>query len=116
MSSRLAAVTKGNVALLGDASGTVDAITGEGLHLAFRQAAALAEALAAGDLSPYAAAHRRLQKMPQLMARLLLLLGWKRAHAEGGVQNACGGPVPFQRHAGLSRWRPPAFQLLPPAA
>ena len=74
MSSRLAAVTKGNVALLGDASGTVDAITGEGMHLAFRQAAALAEALAAGDLSTYAAAHRRLQKMPQLMARLLLLL------------------------------------------
>ena len=74
MSSRLAAVTKGSVALLGDASGTVDAITGEGMHLAFRQAAALAEALAAGDLSTYAAAHRRMQKMPQLMARLLLLL------------------------------------------
>jgi flavin-dependent dehydrogenase len=74
MSMRLAAVTKGNVALLGDASGTVDAITGEGLHLAFRQAAALADALAIDDLSPYAAAHRRLQRMPQLMARLLLLL------------------------------------------
>ena len=38
MSMRLDAVTKGSVALLGDASGTVDAITGEGLHLAFRQA------------------------------------------------------------------------------
>ncbi len=74
MSSRLTAVTKGRLALLGDASGTVDAITGEGLHLAFRQATALAEALAAGDLGQYGAAHRRLQKMPQLMARLLLLL------------------------------------------
>ena len=74
MSSRLAAVTRGNVALLGDASGTIDAVTGEGLHLAFRQASALAEALAAGDLSPYSLAHRRMQRMPQLMARLLLLL------------------------------------------
>jgi len=74
MSSRLAAVTKGRVALLGDASGTVDAVTGEGLHLAFRQASALAEALTAGDLARYGSAHRRMQRMPQLMARLLLLL------------------------------------------
>ena len=33
-------VTRGNVALVGDASGGVDAITGEGLRLAFRQALA----------------------------------------------------------------------------
>ena len=74
MCSRFAAVTKGNIALLGDASGTVDAVTGEGLHLAFRQAAALAEALATNDLSFYGIAHARLQKMPQVMARVLLLL------------------------------------------
>ena len=74
MSSRLPTVTHGRVALLGDASGTVDAVTGEGLHLAFRQANALAEALAAGDLGKYAAAHRQMQRMPQLMGRLLLLL------------------------------------------
>lgn len=74
MCSRLPAVTQGRVALLGDASGTVDAATGEGLHLAFRQASALAGALAAGDLTAYATAHRRMQRMPQRMARLLLLL------------------------------------------
>jgi flavin-dependent dehydrogenase len=74
MSSRLRGVTQGQIAILGDASGTVDAVTGEGMHLAFRQANALAEAISAGDLEIYARAHRRLQRMPQLMASLLLLL------------------------------------------
>ena len=45
---RLWVVTQGSVALVGDASGSVDAITGEGLGLAFRQASALADALVAG--------------------------------------------------------------------
>src|ERR1017187_5940217 len=59
-SRRLARVWRGNVALVGDASGSVDAITGEGLGLLFQQAMALADALAAGDLNRYQAAHRRL--------------------------------------------------------
>jgi menaquinone-9 beta-reductase len=67
-------VTRGNVALVGDASGTVDAITGEGLGLAFRQVDALAGALAAGDLRLYEAVHRRLRRKPQLMSSLLLAM------------------------------------------
>ena len=65
-------VTRGNLALVGDASGYVDAITGEGLSLAFHQAEALAAALAAGDPSRYAAAHRRIGRLPDRMTRLLL--------------------------------------------
>ena len=71
---QLESVYRGNVALLGDASGSVDATTGEGLCLSFYQAAALAEALAEGDLSRYQTAHRRLGRRPAIMARLLLLL------------------------------------------
>ncbi|MGA9717350.1 MAG: FAD-dependent monooxygenase [Acidobacteriaceae bacterium] len=67
-------VVRGNVAVLGDASGSVDAITGEGLLSAFRQAQALADALAAGKPGRYAAAHRQIAKNPRRMARLLLLL------------------------------------------
>lgn len=67
-------VCRGNTALLGDASGSVDAITGEGLGLSFRQALALADALEAGKLEKYQAAHRRLARRPHLMGRLLLLL------------------------------------------
>jgi flavin-dependent dehydrogenase len=74
MSTKLTAVAKGQIALVGDASGSVDAVTGEGLGLAFRQAAALGPALAAGDLAAYEAAHRRLGRNPRLMARLLLLM------------------------------------------
>jgi len=67
-------VYQGNVALIGDASGSVDAITGEGLGLSFRQALALADALRAGSLEQYQLGHRRLAQRPNLMARLLLLL------------------------------------------
>jgi menaquinone-9 beta-reductase len=67
-------VIRGNVAVLGDASGSVDAVTGEGLLSAFRQAHALADAIAAGDPERYAVAHARMAKAPRRMARLLLLL------------------------------------------
>jgi flavin-dependent dehydrogenase len=72
---RLKRVWTGRVALIGDASGGVDAITAEGLSLAFRQAPALAEALASGDLSRYQLAHRRILRRPARMVRLMLLLG-----------------------------------------
>jgi flavin-dependent dehydrogenase len=67
-------VIRGNVAVVGDASASVDALTGEGLLSAFRQANALADAIAAGEPMRYAAAHRRMAKTSQCMARLLLLL------------------------------------------
>lgn len=73
-SRRLHAVTNGRVALVGDASGSVDAITGQGRCLAMRQSAALADAMAAGDLSLYQAAHDRLMRRPRLMAGLMLAL------------------------------------------
>ena len=72
---RLRRVCRGNVALLGDASGSVDAITGEGLCLAFQQAAALANAIAAGDLREYAREHRRLARRPTWMADFMLKVG-----------------------------------------
>jgi flavin-dependent dehydrogenase len=73
-SARLSSVSRQRIALIGDASGTVDAVTGEGLALAFRQAVALADALAAGDLAQYESAHRRIASRARLMARLLLLM------------------------------------------
>ncbi len=71
---QLRRVCRGNVALIGDASGTVDAITGEGLGLAFSQAVALAESLQAEDLARYQAVHRKLALRPLWMARLMLTL------------------------------------------
>jgi 2-polyprenyl-6-methoxyphenol hydroxylase-like FAD-dependent oxidoreductase len=73
-SRRLESVFRGRVALVGDASGSVDAITGEGLCLLFQQAVALAGALEAGDLAGYQAEHRRIGRRPALMADLMLML------------------------------------------
>jgi len=74
MSANLNAVINGRIALIGDASGSVDAVTGEGVALAFRQATALGPALATGNLAAYQAVHRRFARTPRLMARLLLLM------------------------------------------
>lgn len=71
---RVRGVHRGRLALVGDASGYVDALTGEGLALAFHQASALAAALAAGDLRRYARAHRRLGRVPELVTHLTLVL------------------------------------------
>ncbi|MGP0020606.1 MAG: NAD(P)/FAD-dependent oxidoreductase [Candidatus Sulfotelmatobacter sp.] len=71
---RLKRVWRGNVALIGDASGTVDAITGEGLGLAFSQAVVLARCLESSDLRDYQTEHRKLALRPLCMARLMLTL------------------------------------------
>jgi flavin-dependent dehydrogenase len=73
-SRKLHRVTSGNIALLGDASGSVDAVTGEGLSLAFRQALSLAQAIHTGDLAAYERAHLRMSRLPHLMASTMLLL------------------------------------------
>jgi flavin-dependent dehydrogenase len=75
VSRRLRRVYRGRTVLVGDASAGVDAITGEGLCLAFRQSALLAECLAAGDLARYQSGHRQLVRRPSLMARLMLFTG-----------------------------------------
>ena len=74
MLERVGKVARGNTALVGDASFTVDGITGQGLSLAFEQALPLGEALAAENLAAYEIAHRKLVNAPARMARLLLLL------------------------------------------
>jgi len=74
VSCRFEQVVRERVALIGDASGSVDAVTGEGMCLAFQQAVKLADALAAGNLKMYAAEHRRLMRRPFFMADAMLLL------------------------------------------
>ncbi len=74
VSRRLARVFVGRTALVGDASGSVDAITGDGLSLAFRQALALSEALVSGGLDSYQSEHERLARHSGSLAALLLAL------------------------------------------
>lgn len=85
---RFRRISRGHLALIGDASGTVDAITGEGLCLALRQSLALAEALVAGDLSRYETEHARLGRRPVFMAGFMLTMDrstWLRHRALGAL-------------------------------
>ena len=75
---RLRRVYRGRTVLVGDASGGVDAITGEGLCLTFRQAALLGDCLASGELARYQKGHRRLSRRPALMARMMLFMAGHR--------------------------------------
>jgi 2-polyprenyl-6-methoxyphenol hydroxylase-like FAD-dependent oxidoreductase len=94
---RLRRVCRGNVALIGDASGTVDAITGEGLGLAFSQATVLADCLRSGNLAGYNAAHRHLSRRPFLMARLMLTLDGRPRLQQRTLQAFRKRPEIFRR-------------------
>ena len=90
-------VCLGRVALVGDASGSVDSLTGEGLGLAFRQAEALAEAIACGDLTRYQVAHRRINRVPEIMSRLLLALENRRRLRRRAILALAKEPRLFER-------------------
>lgn len=57
----------GRVALVGDAAGYVDAITGEGLTVGWRQAKALVDCIEAGDLASYERQWRRVVRRSSLL-------------------------------------------------
>jgi flavin-dependent dehydrogenase len=93
-------VVRGNIAVLGDASGSVDAVTGEGLLSALQQANALADAIVAGQPQRYTTAHRQIATRPGRMAQLLLLLDRYPRLQRGFVAAMATRPESF---AGLLR-------------
>jgi flavin-dependent dehydrogenase len=71
------AVQQGQLLLIGDAAGYVDALTGEGLALGFRQAEAAIQAIAKGRPATYRKAHKALVRRPFFLTRSLC---WVAAH------------------------------------
>jgi len=107
-SRSLRAVFRENLALVGDASGGVDALSGDGLSLALRQGIIVAKALRANDLARYAREHRCMMRRPRMMARLLLRMsahGWLRRRLLNAL---AANPAMFSRllaaHAGTMNW------------
>jgi flavin-dependent dehydrogenase len=94
---RLSQVTKGNLALVGDASGTVDAITGEGIGLAFRQSICLAGALKKENLGLYERKHPALSFRPRTMSRALLTLDRHPQLLRWAVRMFAGQPAAFRQ-------------------
>jgi flavin-dependent dehydrogenase len=97
---RARAVRRGNVALVGDAAGYFDAITGEGLAVALHESAALVEALVAGD--------RRINRLPTVMTGLVLALERRPRLRARAVRALAAEPALFSRLLGIhARTLPP---------
>ena len=94
---KLERVYRDRVVLVGDASGAVDAITGDGLCLSFRQAQVLAECFESGNLERYQAEHRQMGRGPALMARLLLTLDWQTGLRQRALRAFRSDPGLFDR-------------------
>ena len=115
-SAALRRVAAGSVALVGDASGSVDAVSGEGLSLAFQQAGALAAALESDDLAAYRRAHRRLARRPRWMAALMLTMDrWPRFGRQA-LPALARTPTLFRELLALHVGARPAARILIPEA
>lgn len=101
---RARGVTRDTIALVGDASGTVDGIAGQGLSLAFKQAEALGEALGRGDLAHYESAHHCIMQNAARMTRFLLLMSVNAAIRRKTMRLFAARPAVFANlisvHAG----------------
>lgn len=144
-------VVAGNLALVGDAGGYVDAITGEGLSLAFQHAEALVAALGAGGstagatpgssregaegdatepapqrfagdraldraLATYAAAHRRLGRVPNALTRLLLAVERRPALRRRAIRALAADPALFSLLLAIHARQRPARAFFPAGA
>ena len=69
---RPATVVRDRLVLVGDASGCLDPITGEGMAVACGQAQALVRAVRRGEIEHYSADHARLMRTPRMLTALLL--------------------------------------------
>lgn len=96
ISRRFRRVSKDGVALVGDASGSVDAITGEGLCLSFNQALSLAAALRSGKLNDYETEHKALIRRPHMMGALMLTLDKSTAFQKRALASLAMHPKLFE--------------------
>lgn len=90
------------LALVGDASGYLDAATGEGISLALAQAEALGASVAAGGLREYQRAHARIVAGYYRMTWLLLVLSSWPPLMERVCRSLRREPAAFSRLLSLS--------------
>jgi len=116
-SRRLDRVATSNLALLGDASGSVDSVTGLGLCMSFQQAVALGEAMAREDLSFYAAEHHRLAKRPRIMESVMLAMDQRDALRRRAIRTLEAEPRHFSNLLAVHTGAPAlSFALRAPLA
>lgn len=108
---KVRSVHRSNLALVGDAAGYLDAITGEGMAVAFHQSAALVDALRKGDLDAYAKAHRRISRLPDFMTGLVLAMERRPGLRRRAIRALAAEPALFSRILGIHGRTLPPRQL-----
>lgn len=103
----------GRIALVGDAGGYVDAITGEGLSLAFHQAQALAECVAEDRLADYPRVVRRLSWLPNALTHLLLAIEARPALRRRVMRALAAEPALFESFLAVHGRQADPRSLLP---
>lgn len=98
--TRARGVHAGNVLLLGDAAGYVDALTGEGMAIAFHEALTLAPALGADDPRSYVRASARVRRVPEAVTRLALFMERRPALRRRVIAAFAADPALFGRVLG----------------
>ena len=94
---KLRNVANKSVALIGDASGSPDAITGEGLAVSFRQAVALANAIEKDNLELYSREHATIGRLPHAMSTLMLSMDrWPQIQGRA-IKTLSSHPEYFQQ-------------------
>lgn len=98
---RARTVARGRIALVGDAAGYIDALTGEGLSAGFAAADALVECLRADRLGDYPAAHRRATWQSQALTHGVLAMSKVPVLRRSIVPLACAIPPLYRGAVGL---------------
>ena len=98
---RTRGVARGALALVGDAGGYVDALTGEGTAIAFQEALALARAMRTGDLAAYERASTRIRRAPERVTRLALFMARRPRLRRRVVEEFDDDPNLFARVLGV---------------
>jgi flavin-dependent dehydrogenase len=92
---KLRGVVSGNVALVGDASGSADAITGAGLASAFREATLLADTLSHDAIADYERGHGTILRLPQTMASIMVSMDRQPWWRDRVLRMLAGSPELF---------------------
>ena len=98
---------RGRVALVGDAAGCLDPLTGEGITVGLWSARALVRTLARGEsLRAYALRRRRILAVPRALTRLLLLAEQEPRVRGGVISVFARHPAVFDRLLALNAGEP----------
>jgi flavin-dependent dehydrogenase len=113
LEQRTRGLYRGHIALVGDAAGYRDAITGEGVSMALHQATALAGAIDKEDLREYERAARRLERLPNALIRILLEIEARPRIRRRLIHTLAADPALFERLLSIHAREASPYSLKP---